>query len=287
VCELRHAGVLIVASPQIAHHSTKVASPSESRGPAIARGKVDTTIQLKWVLVPLYNSRQTMALFVHQIGKRICLRAVSSPSTARSGRLSAKDRSRGSLSPLRIPLFLLLGSLVCGISTALGWRVGALSTFLYVDEFQPELIPQRLGGWFGSCSGLIVGLAWYWVVISIARRGTTCIRSTGGLVGLGAGTLLAALLHSALMVTGRVVLLRPLAVSLGLAAPVGLVLGMICAHLFRSIVSLCEQNKRPFAAPPREFAPLIRPLPEPDLMEQLDVRCVSRPHSVFHDQYDA
>jgi len=186
--------------------------------------------------------------------------------------------------PIRIRLLTLICVAVCLVATSLGWFAGALGTFLYAHDLVIIVTPS-IGGWIGACSALTAAIVWSRLIVPLSLHQVAGLRSTAGLAGLGAGVLGAVLLHAGLMIAASEVQMRALAVGLGMAAPAGLVLGVVGGHLCRLAVTT-ERAYRP-AARIRVRIPFNGPVPF-DPMEQLDVRtCTHHPRADFRDEYDA
>ncbi len=191
--------------------------------------------------------------------------------------------------PVRIRLLILVCIAVCAVATVLGWVAGGLGTYLYdqifVEHELLEVIPESIGNRVGAASGFLAGLLWCRLVVPISLRQVAGIRSLGGLAGLGAGVFGATLLHLTLMFTQGDFHVNPLAVGLGMAAPVGLVLGVLAGQLCRMAVTTTRAFRgRPHA---RRVIHHDGPVPGPDFMEQLDVRSTFRPRPPLRDEYDA
>jgi hypothetical protein len=194
----------------------------------------------------------------------------------------------------RIRFLVLICVGACAVSATLGWVTGSFGSLLYVNEeaintdYRP--IPQWCGGWVGACSAVIACLVWCRLIVPISLQRVAGIRSLAGLAGLATGALSAILLHGTLMLTliasegGKNVRLSILAVGLGIAAPIGMALGVIGGHLCRVAVT----TERAFRLP-RERRPITydEQVPGPDFMEQLDVRSRARTRPDFRDDYDA
>ena len=188
---------------------------------------------------------------------------------------------------IRIRFLAVICAAAALASAAAGWATGSLGSVLYEmntssSSFTP-VIPQRIGGWVGTCSALIACVLWCRLIVPMSLHRIAGLRSSAALAGLVAGILAALLLHGALMVTeGR---LRPdaLAVGLGMGAPIGLVLGTIGGHLCRIAVT----TERAFRLRPGRRIVPFDGRHEPDFMDQLDVRNNIPPDPGLRDDRDA
>jgi hypothetical protein len=190
--------------------------------------------------------------------------------------------------PFRIRFLTAICVVACLASAVLGWTNGVYVARMYgAVSFSynfAQVIPDRIGGWVGSCSGVIACLLWCRFIVPRSLRSVTGLRSMAGLAGLVAGVLASVILNCTLIVTAGVMQPYALAVGLGLAAPVGLLLGVIGGHFCRIAVT----TERAFRLPrERRVAMYDESSAEPDYLDQLDVRSHAQPHHDFRDEYDA
>lgn len=190
--------------------------------------------------------------------------------------------------PFRIRFLTAICVVACMASAVLGWISGLLVAPMYGAVSLPyqleQVIPDKIGGCVGGCSGVIACLVWCRFIVPLSLRRVVGLRSTAGLAGLGAGVLASVILNSILMVAAGVLQWKALAVGIGLAAPTGLLLGVIGGHLCRIAIT----TERAFRLPrERRTAMYDESTAEPDYMDQLDVRSRARPRHDFRDEYDA
>lgn len=192
--------------------------------------------------------------------------------------------------PVRIRYLAFICAAACIVSAVLGWSAGVLGRLLYgeisiAQSVSVFVIPRVVGGGFGACSGLLAAALWCRFIVPLSLRQVTGLRSMAGLAGLGAGAFAAVLLHGMLMLVQQDLHLRALAVGLGMAAPAGMILGVIAGHLCRIAVTT-DRAYRSDGPRVRRVVPTDGPrLADP--MEQLDVRTCLHPRPNFRDEYDA
>lgn len=191
--------------------------------------------------------------------------------------------------PLRMKILAGVCILVCTVASALGWFAGMLSSYLYGQDLISHdfifAIPRNVAGRFGLCTGLIASILWCRIVIPLTLQNVAGLRSMSGLVGLCMGALQAVMLHGIMMFTEGQLRPTSLAVGMGMAAPAGLLLGVIGGQLCRFAMT----THRAYRATPsgRRVVQFTGPVPGPDFMEQLDVRSSMHPRQDFRDEYDA